>query len=122
MPASTRDRRTRALSWLCMLICFSFDSLVCLSVDDRVCRNAGTCCVSAVDDVGFLSEMFWVVSQAFRVRADSVHVAGFSNGGFMTESLACHWDRLNSAASVSGDTILFPGQSARCRTARQHQD
>jgi polyhydroxybutyrate depolymerase len=77
--------------------------------------NAGTCCVSeTVDDLGFISGIVAQVNATFSIRQDSVHSMGFSNGGFMTESIGCHFSHLfTSTASVSGDTILvWGGQQA----------
>ena len=43
-------------------------------------RNAGLCCVHGVDDVGFIDAALSAVWSTLNLRADSVHVTGFSNG------------------------------------------
>lgn len=69
--------------------------------------NAGTCCVTGVDDVGFIAEIIDLVRSSLPIRNDSIHSLGFSNGGFMTESLGCrNASVFKSIASVSGNTIV----------------
>lgn len=73
--------------------------------------DAGTCCVSrTVDDVGFVRSLISLVRESFLIRPESIHSYGFSNGGFISETLACELgSELRSIASVSGNTILWPG-------------
>jgi len=83
--------------------------------------NAGTACCNfdrlAVDDVARLTALI----DEWRARPDidstRVYLAGHSNGGFMTERLACSLgDRIAAAASLSGaapaaDDPCTPGAS-----------
>jgi len=75
--------------------------------------NAGTCCADQqVDDVTFLTSVLALVLDTFNIRKESIHSMGFSNGGFMTERLGCQLSStFTSIASVSGATILQPGNS-----------
>jgi len=84
--------------------------------------NAGTCCANeTVDDMAFLSLMVDTLKDTFWIRNDSVHTMGHSNGGFMSERLACELGSVfTSAASVSGDTVMLPGNAgglAACTAA-----
>ncbi len=52
--------------------------------------NAGLCCSGArLDDVGFIRAVLAEVETHLNVDAKRVYAAGFSNGGFMSERLAC---------------------------------
>lgn len=42
-----------------------------------------------MDDVTFLATIVQQVQSTFAIRPDSIHTFGFSNGGFMSESLGC---------------------------------
>jgi len=74
--------------------------------------DAGTCCVLFIDDPGFLRNLVEIMNATFNIRPESIHSFGFSNGGFMTERLGCEMaDIFTSIASVSGGTILEPGNA-----------
>jgi poly(3-hydroxybutyrate) depolymerase len=75
--------------------------------------NAGTCCQDQnIDDDTFLLTVVGNIRSTFNIRSNSIHSMGFSNGGFMSERFGCmHADLFSSIASVSGDTILEPGNS-----------
>lgn len=61
--------------------------------------RAGT---KGVDDVGFLSGVIDAVSAKWKIDAARVYVTGISNGGFMTQRLACELsDKIAAAASVA---------------------
>lgn len=69
--------------------------------------NAGTCCglamLEQLDDVGFTLDMLDYVSDNYCIDVDRVHSTGFSNGGFMSNRLACELpDVFASIAPVSG--------------------
>lgn len=56
-----------------------------------------------VDDVGFIRNLIDEVKNDYSVDKTRVYVTGFSNGGFMTQRLACEAaDVLAAVASVSG--------------------
>ncbi|MEO6599002.1 MAG: PHB depolymerase family esterase [Polyangiaceae bacterium] len=78
--------------------------------------NAGPACCNfdhaEIDDVARLSALL----DSWRSRPDvdpaRIYVMGHSNGGFMTERLACAiGDRITAAASLSG---AAPGSDSRC--------
>lgn len=80
--------------------------------------NAGTCCLgdpSNVDDIGFIRDIIDLTRATFLIRDDSIHSMGFSNGGFMSETIACQLPSIRSIASVSGNTIPYPGNDAGLR-------
>lgn len=57
----------------------------------------------SVDDVGFISHLIDEVKTNHSIDITRVYVTGFSNGGFMTQRLACELSgRLAAIASVSG--------------------
>jgi len=81
--------------------------------------NAGRCCATdpSIDDVGFLMWITAAVQSTFSIRLESIHTMGFSNGGFMSERLGCEMSTtFRSIASVSGDTILNPGNEDAFKT------
>jgi polyhydroxybutyrate depolymerase len=56
-----------------------------------------------VDDVGFFMAVLDSLSKHYKIDADSIFVAGFSLGGYMTNRMAIeHSDKINAVASVSG--------------------
>lgn len=55
-----------------------------------------------VDDVHFLSELIRKLSSEYRIDAARVYVTGMSNGGFMTQRVACSLaDQIAAAGSVA---------------------
>jgi len=70
-----------------------------------------------VDDVGFIDALIDTLQAAYAIHPDSVYVCGFSNGGFMTQRLACEIPERFAAIGGLGcslDTALInscqPGQ------------
>lgn len=56
-----------------------------------------------VDDVGFISALIDSTAAQFNIDPNRVYVTGFSNGGFMSNRLACELnDRIAAIASVAG--------------------
>ncbi len=69
--------------------------------------NAGTCCGTAqqqgVDDLGFMRAIVDDVKSKACIDRKRVYAAGFSNGGFMANTLACSAsDVFAAVASVGG--------------------
>ncbi len=69
--------------------------------------NAGFCCGSGwmnqVDDVGFILSLAESISNQYNLDPAETYVAGFSNGGFMTQRLATeHPDKFGAVAVASG--------------------
>jgi len=75
--------------------------------------NTGTCCVSDVDDMGFVRGMVANLTATFtNVDPKKVFSTGFSNGGFMSEVLACQVaDLFRAVAGVSGVVEMEPGNA-----------
>ncbi len=76
--------------------------------------NAGEVCCNffaqPVDDVAYLSAVIDDVARRRDVDARRVYVAGFSNGAFMAQRLACERpDRIAAIVSVSGVNTATPG-------------
>jgi polyhydroxybutyrate depolymerase len=64
--------------------------------------NCWTTPGSGVDDVGFLSALIDSISAAYSIDADRVYSTGLSNGGFMSNDLACFLSsRITAIASVA---------------------
>lgn len=67
------------------------------------------------DDTAFLLELLDEVSGQYSVDEKRIYVAGFSNGGFMTQRLACDApERFAAFASVAA--AGFGGMPALCQT------
>lgn len=71
-----------------------------------------------IDDVGFLSRLIDTLYRDYAIDTDRVYVCGFSNGGFMTQRLACEIPGRFAAVGALGcsiDTSLIqrctPGQA-----------
>jgi polyhydroxybutyrate depolymerase len=69
--------------------------------------NAGACCgeaaSSAVDDVGFVSQLIDELESKLCVDAHRVYATGMSNGGFLSHRLACDLStRIAAVAPVAG--------------------
>ncbi len=70
--------------------------------------NAGVCCGEAValnvDDVGFVSAMVAAIIAEGNIDASRIYVTGISNGGAMTQRMACEAADLFAAAAP----LAFP--------------
>ncbi|MEM6264467.1 MAG: T9SS type A sorting domain-containing protein [Bacteroidota bacterium] len=66
--------------------------------------------VNGIDDVGFISNLMDTLSAAYNIDPNRVYAAGASNGGYMTQLLACELsDRLAAVATVAAtfpDSLL----------------
>jgi len=72
---------------------------------------------NGVDDVAFIQAMLADIADRYRVDRGRIYVAGMSNGGFMTERLACAMsDRLAAVGVVAA--TLSDSLSVRCAPAR----
>ncbi|HLV98380.1 MAG TPA: PHB depolymerase family esterase [Ktedonobacterales bacterium] len=70
-----------------------------------------------VDDVGFLSALIDTLASQYKVDRSRVYVTGISNGGFMSERLAC--DLSNKVAAVATVAAPLPvGLAASCAPKR----
>ena len=68
-----------------------------------------------VDDSGYLRRLIEVVEAAYTIDPKSIHITGYSNGGFMAHRMACeHADKLASISSVAG---AGPSDADRCAPA-----
>ena len=58
---------------------------------------------SSIDDIGFLSELVNTIQEEFNTNPQHMFVAGMSNGGFMSYTLACERpDIFKGIASITG--------------------
>jgi polyhydroxybutyrate depolymerase len=72
---------------------------------------------AGVDDVGFLAALIDALAGQFKVDRSRVYVTGISNGGFMSERLAC--DLATKIAGVAAVAATMPMDlAARCAPAR----
>ncbi|MEW5819424.1 MAG: PHB depolymerase family esterase [Cyanobacteriota bacterium] len=68
--------------------------------------KGGECCGSA-DDVGFISKMIDEIKQNYNVDDKRIYAMGISNGGLMTNRLACELsDKIAAIATVAPAAIL----------------
>ncbi len=66
---------------------------------------------AGIDDIGFIEKLLDVLENDYAADPESLYVCGFSNGGFMTQTLACRAnERFAAMASLGStmDTVLFP--------------
>ncbi|MGB0639595.1 MAG: alpha/beta hydrolase family esterase [Myxococcota bacterium] len=69
---------------------------------------------SGVDDSAYLRTLIEKMEATYAIDPKSIHVTGYSNGGFMAHRMACeHADKIASIASVAGAS--FP-KTHRCST------
>ena len=68
----------------------------------------------AIDDTQFFRDLIADVSLDVNIDPNRVYVTGFSNGGFMTQLLACEAQDVFAAFAPVGST-LFPGLPGICR-------
>lgn len=74
--------------------------------------NAGTCCLRGynVDDNDLTKKMITQMQANFRINSTRIFATGFSNGGMISETLACQNPGLFRAiASVGGANVMLPG-------------
>lgn len=65
---------------------------------------------AGIDDVGFIDKLLDVLENDYSSDTERIYICGFSNGGFMTQKLACQAnERFAAMASLGSimDTILF---------------
>jgi polyhydroxybutyrate depolymerase len=80
--------------------------------------NAGIGLVPTIDDVGFTSALIDTLYKKFGVDLYRVYSTGFSNGGFMSQRLACQLsNKIAAIASVSG-TIGTSTSAFTCNPSR----
>lgn len=78
--------------------------------------NEGMSPLATADDTGFLSALIDTVIANFSAEPQRVYCAGFSDGGFMTQRLACELsDKIAAFASVAGTRAT----SIACDPVRQ---
>jgi len=65
------------------------------------------------DDVQHLQDLVLNISERVNVGLNRVYATGFSNGGFMTQRLACEAHEFFAAFAVSGATMV-PGMEDLC--------
>ena len=69
--------------------------------------------LNATDDAQFLSDLIDDLAQDLNIDRERVYVTGFSNGGFMTQRLACEARDQYAAFAVVGATA-FLGMTPLC--------
>lgn len=76
--------------------------------------NAGACCAFGAeerDDAALVPALSAAIATLSAFDQDTVDVAGFSNGGFFAEYLACeHSEWIRGAMNVGGSRPLPPGE------------
>jgi polyhydroxybutyrate depolymerase len=61
--------------------------------------------IMGIDDVGFICKMIDAIKSEFQINSNKVYVCGFSNGGFMSQKLACELDGVLAGVGTLGATI-----------------
>ena len=65
---------------------------------------------AGIDDIGFINKLLDVLESGYSADPERIYICGFSNGGFMTQRLACQSnERFAAMASLGSimDTILI---------------
>lgn len=58
-----------------------------------------------IDDVGFISKLIDKVQADYQIVSNKIYVCGFSNGGFMSQKLACELENRFAGVGTLGATI-----------------
>jgi polyhydroxybutyrate depolymerase len=81
--------------------------------DKLLTWNGGTCCGYAarnnIDDVGFVRAMVADLESSYRIDPKRIYSTGFSNGGIMSQRLACDASDLFAAIGPVSGTLNDPG-------------
>jgi polyhydroxybutyrate depolymerase len=83
--------------------------------------NGGLCCDPAAtenyDDVGFVSDLIDKIMEDYCINPDRIFATGISNGGFISNRLACELsDRIAAIAPVA--SANYTNYSLSCQTPR----
>jgi len=72
---------------------------------------------STADDFGFINALVDEISATYSIDADRIYATGYSNGGFMSYSLACYHSDRFAAIATAASTMLnqFEGDCAPTR-------
>jgi polyhydroxybutyrate depolymerase len=70
---------------------------------------------AGIDDVGFIQSLINQLKSDYNVDGQRVYIAGFSNGGFMAQTLACEIPEEFAAAAALGSSLGVQ-QAADCTT------
>jgi len=85
--------------------------------------NAGVCCGQSmaddVDDVGFLTAVVTAIEAEGNVDPDRVYATGLSNGGAMTQRLACEAADVFAAAAPLAFPVPFADFATACQPTRE---
>jgi len=81
-----------------------------LSWNGGVCCNFANASSKVVDDVNYARVMVKMIEQAVKVDPTQRYSTGFSNGGYMTERLACEAADLFAAVAADASAVgILPG-------------
>ena len=73
--------------------------------------------IAGIDDIGFIDKLLDKLMVTYNIDPNRIYICGFSNGGFMTQRIACELNqRFAAIASLASimDTTLF----GRCNPKR----
>lgn len=63
---------------------------------------------TAIDDIGFISNLIDTLSTQYNIDLDMVYSCGMSNGGYMSHTLACELNnKIAAIASVTGSMTTY---------------
>ncbi len=80
-----------------------------------------TCKSGLTDDVGFTEALIDAIASEYNIDPTRVYAAGFSNGGFMSYTLACQLsDRFAAVVSVAGSMITNTITSCEAQRSDSH--
>jgi polyhydroxybutyrate depolymerase len=83
-----------------------------LSDEKILTWNAGSCCAYAqehnIDDVGFVRAIVTEMESLANIDTKRIYATGMSNGGMLTQRLACEAADIFAAAAPVSGTLNFP--------------
>ncbi|MEM7140415.1 MAG: CocE/NonD family hydrolase [Actinomycetota bacterium] len=86
------------------------------SAGQRYWYTGANCCGAPQDDVGYLTELIDEAMSTFNVDEDRVSLWGYSNGGFMSYTMACERSGLIAAVAVSAGSSFVDADDCQPRT------
>ncbi|QLG45849.1 alpha/beta hydrolase family esterase [Costertonia aggregata] len=71
-----------------------------------------------IDDIGFIDKLLVELEENYAIDSHKIYICGFSNGGFMTQKIACETENKFAAMASLGSTIGSETLS-QCNTSQK---
>lgn len=73
--------------------------------------------IAGIDDLGFINKLLDTLIENYNIDPNKIYICGFSNGGYMTQRLACEQNQ-RFAAMASLGSIMDTGLYSNCNPQR----